>query len=304
LASNKKIATIAIMKKTKKQTNVIYKRILIFAAFLAILVTLAYTFERVVGMASASQYGLPWLISSCAFAWAVIYSYVNFYTRKLEHRSGWPSELSVKPMLFFSGVILSALVVAVQIMLIKILGSINFESKAYVLNSIFMVFGWAIFASVWEEVVFRGVVLRFIEKHIGTIAAIILSAVLFGMPHMFNPGSSFWTGFSIALGGGIMLGSVYALTRNLWASIGIHFGWDAILGIVGFDTDGVFKITANGPKWLIGDGAVSTYDPVFIICIWITVAVICVLFAYKKNRIMSYSFARKKLKLSKSKASA
>ena len=286
------------MKKTKKQQQKqlnTRQRFAVFGIFLGIVGSVAFAFEKMIINTDASGGGILWFLVSVLVAWASIYAYVAFYTRKIEHRKGWPAELIFRPKYYFGGVALAAFVIFTQLFAIKLLGTVSFSAKPEVVNSFFMILGWAIYAGGLEELLNRGVVFRFLEKHAGSLAAVLLSATIFGSPHIFNPSASFWTGLSITIGGGTALASIFILTRSLWATIGVHFGWDLILGIIGIDSGGVYRINVSGPKWLIGDGNVSTYDPIFIVCIWLIISIVCLYLANKNKKVISYSAARHKL---------
>ncbi len=47
----------------------------------------------------------------------------------------------------------------------------------------------AVFAAIMEEILFRGMLFRLIERHAGTVAALVISALLFGFVHASNPGA-------------------------------------------------------------------------------------------------------------------
>lgn len=117
----------------------------------------------------------------------------------------------------------------------------------------------SLLAAVAEELAFRGGAFRILEDMFGTTAALATSAALFGLLHAGNPGATAISTAAIALEAGLLLAAAYALTRNLWLPIGIHFGWNftesGIFGTIGsgFSTGkGVFATTLSGPTLLTG----------------------------------------------------
>jgi membrane protease YdiL (CAAX protease family) len=94
-------------------------------------------------------------------------------------------------------------------------------------------------AAVTEEIVFRAVLFRIVAQRWGTGVALAVSAALFGLIHLVNPGASVWGAVAIAVEAGLMLGAAYALTRSLWFPIGLHFGWNMAEG-------GLFGTTVSG----------------------------------------------------------
>jgi membrane protease YdiL (CAAX protease family) len=117
----------------------------------------------------------------------------------------------------------------------------------------------AILAAVAEELAMRGGVFRILEESCGTSVALVLSAAIFGLLHALNRGATVISTAAIAIEAGMLLAAAYALTRNLWLPIGLHFGWNFTEGgifgasVSGGDTGkGVFAVTLAGPKLLTG----------------------------------------------------
>lgn len=114
-------------------------------------------------------------------------------------------------------------------------------------------------AAFFEELLFRGVLFRWLEEFAGSWAALLLSSAMFGALHLWNPGASWFSSFAIAMEAGILLGGAYMLTRSLWAPIGLHFGWNVTQGLVwdspisGFDVDGLVNAHLGGNPILSGE---------------------------------------------------
>lgn len=108
-------------------------------------------------------------------------------------------------------------------------------------------FGFQAAAVVSEELLFRAILFRFLERGIGTWGSLLVSGVLFGAVHMMNPHATLWTSTAIAISAGFMLAAAYAATRNLWVPIGVHLGWNYVQG-------GIFGTSVSGteaPKGLL-----------------------------------------------------
>lgn len=121
--------------------------------------------------------------------------------------------------------------------------------------------GLTLESGVPEEVIVRGVVLRLVWRGFGPPAAFVVSALLFGLGHVANPGATAFTTACIAIEAGVMLGTFYALTGRLWVSIGVHAGWNFTQGTVfgahvsGGDFGPSFTASmprSNLPDWLTG----------------------------------------------------
>jgi uncharacterized protein len=66
---------------------------------------------------------------------------------------------------------------------------------------------WLIPAAAIEEVLLRGVIFRLIAEWSGTWIALGISAALFGLLHLFNPGATWFSTFAIAVEAGLLLGA-------------------------------------------------------------------------------------------------
>ncbi|MBU7581085.1 MAG: CPBP family intramembrane metalloprotease [Porphyrobacter sp.] len=125
---------------------------------------------------------------------------------------------------------------------------------------VFILF-WAGFnAGFVEELMFRGVMFRWIEEFGGSWAALIVTSGLFGLVHMGNANATWMSGLTIAAVAGTLLGGAYMLTRSLWLPVGLHFGWNVTQGLVwdvpvsGYDGDGLVDARLVGDP-LISGGA-------------------------------------------------
>jgi len=111
-----------------------------------------------------------------------------------------------------------------------------------------------------EEIVFRGILFRWLEELGGTWVALIMSSALFGMAHVFNANATWFASLAVAIEGGFLLGGAYMLTRNLWLPIGIHAAWNVTQGEVfgvpvsGGPVHGLVRARLAGPPLLSGGG--------------------------------------------------
>ncbi len=119
--------------------------------------------------------------------------------------------------------------------------------------------GLAMISGIGEEVMFRAIALRLLEKLVGTWGALVLTAAFFGAAHLGNPGATWFAALAIAMEAGILLGACYLYTRRLWLAIGVHAAWNFTQGWVfsvpvsgGKVPAGLFTSARNGPEWLTG----------------------------------------------------
>ncbi|WP_033337880.1 CPBP family intramembrane glutamic endopeptidase [Catenuloplanes japonicus] len=119
--------------------------------------------------------------------------------------------------------------------------------------------GFMLGAAVTEELLFRGVLFRHVEKLLGTWIAFVLSAAIFGAGHLLNPNADLWGALCVAIAGGGMLTSAYIATRSLWLPIGLHFGWNVTASAI-FSTEvsgngtpqGLLDASTSGNEWISG----------------------------------------------------
>ncbi len=114
-------------------------------------------------------------------------------------------------------------------------------------------------AAVAEEIAFRGVLFRLSEDLFGTWAAVGISALVFGLAHLTNPGATLWGAVAIALEAGVLFAAVYVVTRSLWWCMGLHFAWNMVQGPVygsvvsgSGSAAGWLRAQFDGPAWLTG----------------------------------------------------
>lgn len=123
----------------------------------------------------------------------------------------------------------------------------------------------AIVGGVGEELLFRGVIFRLLEESFGSLVALTLSAILFGLMHAGNNGATVWSSMAVALEAGVMLAAAYMWTRNLWLPIGIHLAWNFTEGgiygaaVSGESAPGIFgvELSRSAPAMITG----GTFGP-------------------------------------------
>lgn len=78
-----------------------------------------------------------------------------------------------------------------------------------------------------EELFYRAIMLRFVERFVGPWSALLFSSAAFVAYHTgVHPMGLF--GLVGLTSAAILLGSIYQLTRNLWLVVGIHTLWDVV----------------------------------------------------------------------------
>ena len=107
-----------------------------------------------------------------------------------------------------------------------------------------------------QQLLVFGYILQTIRAKAGLPIAVAASALLFSVIHVAAFGGA-WIPPINVLGAGLVFGLAYAITGNLWLPIGIHFGWNMLLGpVLGLTVSGTgslglgwtaFEITGPAP---------------------------------------------------------
>jgi membrane protease YdiL (CAAX protease family) len=212
------------------------------------------------------------------------------YVRIVERRP--VAELSRPRMLpeLGAGVLLGTLLFAATVGLLASLGVYQVTGSN----------GWAamlatvpgfILAGVLEEVVMRGVVFRILERSLGSWIALAISAAIFGLLHLFNPGATLLNAGAVMLEAGVMLAAAYMVTRRLWFCIGTHIAWNFTEGgvfsasVSGGDTKGLLQSKLTGQEWLTG-GAFGAEGSLVAVAICAAAGVLLVVRAVRKGNVV------------------
>jgi membrane protease YdiL (CAAX protease family) len=164
----------------------------------------------------------------------------------------------------------------------------GFNTLNYMVPAIAM----ALSSSVYEELLFRGVLYGSVEKWLGSWTALVVSSLVFGLTHLMNAQGTIEGALFIAVEAGILLAAAYMLTRRLWLSIGFHMTWNytqsAIFsGIVsGNDAQqGLIRSTIKGPDWLTG-GSFGVESSVLALLLCTTSGIVMLVMASRRGLIV------------------
>ena len=108
-----------------------------------------------------------------------------------------------------------------------------------------------------EELLFRAVIFRLLEKSWGTAIALSASTLLFVLAHLPNEHFSAMAALMTGVAA-LTLSGAYLVSRRLWLPIGLHFAWnylfDAVISVPvsGHAARGWLQIGVGGPEWLSG----------------------------------------------------
>lgn len=185
------------------------------------------------------------------------------------------------------------------------------------LFGVYRITGWGSVDGIWvslasvallpgfrEELLFRGILFRWIEQFGGTWAALALTSVLFGLAHMFNPNATWFSSFCIAVEAGVLLGGAYMLTRSLWLAIGLHAAWNFTQGFIwdvpvsGLDEPGLVTARLSGPELLSG-GAFGLEASVIALVAATLAGATMVVMAVRRGHVVAPIWARSRRQIAR-----
>ena len=221
---------------------------------------------------------------------AIVLGAYSSYVRIIEKRP--VAELSRPRMLreLGAGVLLGALLFSATVALLAALGVYQVSGSN----------GWAamlatlpafILGGVLEEVVMRGIVFRILEGSLGSWIALAISAAIFGLLHLLNPGATLLNAGAVMLEAGVMLAAAYMVTRRLWFCIGIHIAWNFTEGgifsaaVSGGGIKGLLQAKLTGADWLSG-GAFGAEGSLVAVVICAAAGLLLVARAVRKDNIV------------------
>ncbi|MEO3745065.1 type II CAAX endopeptidase family protein [Plantactinospora sp. B5E13] len=209
------------------------------------------------GQAAATMRGNPWLTLAVGAVTAVLAVLVyRWVVRRTERRAVTELARAGAAGRVVRGTLIGVGMFGAVILNIAFLGGYRVHGLGSVTGAV-AIFGFMAAAATTEELLFRGVLFRIVEERTGTWLALLLSGVVFGLMHLFNPGATLWGATAIALSAGLMLAACYAATRNLWVPIGLHFGWN-------FAAGGIFSAVVSGNRESTGLLESSTSGPALL----------------------------------------
>ncbi|WFA10174.1 type II CAAX endopeptidase family protein [Tissierella sp. Yu-01] len=165
---------------------------------------------------------------------------------------------------FFIGFFIGFLMFSAVTLLMYITGTIEIDQNIDVGINYFPAIlailpGWILQSST-EEIITRGWLMHIIGAKHRPIIGFIVSSILFGVLHIFNPGVTYLSIMNIILVG-FFFGLYVIKTQDVWSACGLHAAWNFTQGnIFGFSvsggsilsTDTLMSFTSQGGDILTG----------------------------------------------------
>lgn len=149
-----------------------------------------------------------------------------------------------------------------------------------------------------EELLHRGTIFRNVEELLGSWWALLVSALFFGFRHLGNADGNIVGALAITIEAGVLLTSVFLLTRRLWLSMGSHMAWNFTQGGIfsgsvsgAFEQPGLLKATIEGPELLTG-GKFGMEASIIALLICTTVGLVVLRMAFNRGHIVKSIWQR------------
>lgn len=184
------------------------------------------------------------------------------YVRWHEKRPA--TELRLQPIRLLVGGASGALLVAVPIALLFAVGAYDlvlFRAVSPALSGVAVLIG---IAATLEELIYRCLLFRVLERAWGTGMALAVQAVVFAVGHLENLEHGPTVQVAVMLLSvtlvGLLWAAVFVLTRNLWVAAANHAAWNFTILLSGVPLSGIedwralapLETRYAGPDWLTG----------------------------------------------------
>ena len=238
--------------RAKKRPLWIWILLFIVAVFLSII---GYGL-LISGYQGADYYAYPGLTVVAA---AIILGLYALFVRWMERH--WPADLSLGRLVPHTllGILVGFIFMVLVVSTIVAMGYATVTWRGFSVEKQFSVFMMFLAVAVGEEMIFRGVIFRWIDERWNTWVALLISAILFGWMHISNDNATWWSSLAIAVEAGLLLGAAYKWSGSLWVPIGIHWAWNYTQGnIFGLAVSGsdagetMLTTIVNGPDIITG----------------------------------------------------
>lgn len=224
------------------------------------------------------------LVTAVAGYWA----FVHWYEKRKA------TELRVRPIPLMLGGAGGALMIALPMAALYAFGVYELVLFRGGSSALFGVAALIGIAALLEELVFRCLLFRLLERAWGTGWALAIQAVAFSLQHVENVArggtSDLVTMLVAVVLGGLLWGAVFVLTRNLWAVAAHHAAWNFTILLTGLPLSGLddwrklspLESRFAGPDWLTG-GIFGPESSLLVIATT-TVAVVLLLRAARRRK--------------------
>ena len=180
------------------------------------------------------------------------------------HEEREATELHLRPIHLILGGASGAAMVALPMAVLFALGAYERVLLRGASSALLGVAALIGIAAILEELTYRCLLFRLLERAWGTTVALVVQAVVFALQHLENVaqgGTSDVVTMLIAVTvTGLLWAAVFVLTRNLWVVAAHHAAWNFTILLAGVPLSGIedwrtlapLESRLAGPDWLTG----------------------------------------------------
>lgn len=213
----------------------------------------------------------------------IIFTFRKFLDRKTILSMGFSFRNRFRDLC--AGFIIAFILMVGGSLILYATNQIGLSSIPFKVSGIIFSFILFIIVALNEEILFRGYILNNLLDSSNKYVALLISALIFSMLHSLNPNFSFLAFINILLAG-LILGSTYIFTRNIWFPISLHLFWNFLQGpVMGYSVSGmkiesVFKVNLKGSDLI--NGGQFGFEGSLVCTLLLIPAILMILFYYKR----------------------
>lgn len=275
-------------------------RILEFPLIRLLLAGVIVFYLYISGHMFRAQFASQPILSTLIVLWMIgltMFVYIKLI-ETIEHRKAVEFSSTGMGKEFGLGLLIGFGLFALCILTLMVLGIYRiegFNNWGVLLGMIWM----GLSSGFFEELLFRGIILRITQEYLGSWIGIAVSSLAFGLIHLSNPGATIQGVLFIAVEAGLLLAAAYILTGRLWLGMGIHMAWNytqsAIFAGVGTSNPaeyGLVKGVVKGPELLTG-GIYGMEFSIVGLVMMTSLGIIFLVLSYRRGKIKSPFWVKK-----------
>ena len=186
------------------------------------------------------------------------------------------------------GFLFGFLVLSLVILILYLLGYYTVDSISD-FSYLLAPFSFLVIAALIEEVFFRLIIYRIVEKWLGTYLALLIISIIFTVPHLLNDNVTLLS-VLLLLTFGFAHSIMYTYTKRLWLPFAFHLGWNFAQPFYGSNLSGteeghIINSNFDGPILLIGSDF-GIEDSILSIILLLIICIIFLKLSIKENKIV------------------
>jgi len=185
------------------------------------------------------------------------------------------------------GLVFALFIIGGGSLILYALNYIDFQKAQMDIVTLILSFILFILVALNEEVFLRGYILNNLMNSMNKFWALLISAIIFSLFHGLNSNLSILALINLMLAG-VILGSTYIFTKNLWFPISLHLFWNFFQGPVfgysvsGQKIDSLVKVNLLGSSRNINGGEFG-FEGSIVCTILLVVAIGAIITYYIKT---------------------